>query len=225
MAGSPNSAELQTKQDEESFILFEDDSDVYELIISENDLTSLNASSHIEDTSTLVPTYEITAADLLSDDDLFGPSVTKIRSEINEEWITALSAGTDFDFDLAFSSHELLNLTGDNTVYDTSTNNSLILSREGSQDITTGSKTANIFIDSGSSAHISGELSKVNLYLNEDNLNTVQLEGHFEGIEFNLYVENPDQIPEIDFDGDRLILKGTQHKKLTFQTLKQCWTE
>jgi len=188
--------------------LFEDGTDIYDLAISDTFLENLSFSSELKSAPTLYEGYEFTSSDLLSGEDVFGPSVTTISSKIDEVWITALTANTDFDFDLAFSSHELLNLNGDNTVYDTSTSNSLILSHDGLQDISTGSKTADIFIDSSSAANISGNSSRVNLYVHEDNLENVQFEGRFEGIEFNLYIENSEKIPEIELDGGTLLLKG-----------------
>ena len=109
---------------------------------------------------------------LLSDEDLFGSSVKKISSELDPAWITALTAGTDFDFDLAYSSHELLSLEGNNTIYDTSTSNSLILSHDGLQDISAGSKTTDIFLNSVSSANISGDASTVNQGVHENSYKT-----------------------------------------------------
>ena len=174
-------------------VLFEDEADIYDLTISDNFLENLSFSSELTSASTPSKDYEFTSSDFLSDEDIFGPSVTEVSSKIDEEWITALTANADFDFDLAYSSHELLNLNGDNTIYDTSTGNSLILAHDGSQDISTGSKTADIFIDSSSAANISGDSSRVNLYVHEDNLENVQFEGRFEGIEFNLYIDDPEK--------------------------------
>jgi len=189
-------------------VLFEDETDIYDLTASDNLLENLSFSSELTSASTLSEGYEFKSSDFLSDEDIFGPSVTKISSEIGGEWITALTANADFDFDLAYSSHELLNLNGDNTIYDTSTSNSLILTHDGLQDISTGAKTADIFIDSGSAANISGQSSQVNLYVHEDDLENVQIEGRFEGIEFNLYIENSEKIPEVELDGNKLLLKG-----------------
>ena len=196
------------ENDGQTSILFEDQTDIYGLTISDNFLENLSVSSEASGVSSLPDGYEFTSSDFLSDEDIFGPSVTEISSQINEEWIAALTANTDFDLDLAYSSHELLDLNGNNTIYDTSTSNSLILSHDGLQDISTGSKTADIFIDSGSAANISGESSQVNLYVRESDLKNVQIEGRFEGIEFNLFVDNSEKIPEIELDGHKLLLKG-----------------
>ena len=109
--------------------------------------------------------YEIMSLDLLSDEDLFGLSVTKISAEFDPAWITALTVGTDFDFDLAYSSHELLSLKGNNTIYDTSTSNSLILSHDGLQDISAGSKTTDIFINSVRAQRTSQEMYPKSIYM------------------------------------------------------------
>ena len=161
-------------------ILFEDDSDIYDLTASDDFLENLGASQLQTSVHAPLENYELTSLDLLSGEDLFGASVTKISAELNPEWITALSVGTNFDFDLAYSSHELLTLEGNNTIYDTSTSNSLILSRDGLQDISTGSKTTDIFINSDSVANILGDASTVNLYVHENSLQNVHLGGHFE---------------------------------------------
>lgn len=196
------------EDDGQTSILFEDDIDIYGLTISDNFLENLSVSAETPSVSSWPDGYEFTSSDFLSDGDIFGPSVTEISSKIDAEWITALTASTDFDIDLAYSSHELLDLNGNNTVYDTSTINSLILSHDGLQEISTGSKTADIFIDSGSAANISGESSQVNLYVREGDVKNVQIEGRFEGIEFNLFLDNPERIPEIELDGHKLLLKG-----------------
>ena len=135
---------------------------------------------------------------------------------MNPEWITALTVGTNFDFDLAYSSHELLTLEGNNTIYDTSDSNSLVLSRDGLQDISTGSKTTDIFIDSASAANISGDASTVNLYVHENSLQNIQFGGQFEGIEFNLLLENSDKIPEVEIDGNKLLFKGDTTQEINF---------
>ena len=140
----------------------------------------------------------------------------KLAQELNSEWITALSVGTNFDFDLAYSSHELLTLEGNNTIYDTSTNNSLILSRDGLQDISTGSKTTDIFINSDSVANILGDASTVNLYVHEDGLQNVHFGGHFEGIEFNLLLEDAEKIPEVEINGNKLLVKGDTTQEIDF---------
>lgn len=189
-------------------LLLDDKTDIYDLTISDNFLENLIVSDGATSISSLPEGYEFTSSDLLSGEDVLGPSVTELTLKINEEWITALTANADFDFDLAYSSHELLDLNGSNTIYDTSTSNSLILSHDGLQDISTGSKTADIFIDSGSGAIISGESSQVNLFVHEGDLENVQIEGHFKSIEFNLLIDNPEKIPEIELDGHKLLLKG-----------------
>lgn len=193
---------------EQSSVLFEDETEIYDLTISDNFLENLSDYSDITSTPTLSEGHQFTSSDFLSDEDIFGPSITEISSEIHEDWIAALTAGTDFDFDLAYSSHELLTLDGNNTIYDTSTSNSLIITQDGLQDISTGSKTTDIFIELGSTAKISGDLSTINLYVSEGGFNDVQFEGHFDGIEFNLLIENPEKIPEVEIDGDKLLLRG-----------------
>jgi len=197
-------------------VLLGDGSDVYQLSAPDDFLENLDASQlQISDDASL-KSYEVTSLDLLSGEDLFGPSVTKISSELNPEWITALSVGTNFDFDLAYSSHEVVTLEGNNTVYDTSTNKSLILSRDGLQDISTGSKTTDIFINPDSVANISGDASTVNLYVHEDNIQNLHFDGHFEGIEFNLLLEDTSKIPEVEINGNKLLVKGDTTQEIDF---------
>ena len=148
-----------------NLIMIEEDSDIYDLTVSDDFLENIDVSDSQTSVNASLENYEIMSLDLLSDEDLFGLSVTKISAEFDPAWITALTVGTDFDFDLAYSSHELLSLKGNNTIYDTSTSNSLILSHDGLQDISAGSKTTDIFINSVSTANISGDVSKVNLYV------------------------------------------------------------
>ena len=205
-------------EDDESpnLIMFEDDSDIYDLTVSDDFLEHIDGSDSQTSVDASLENYEIMSLDLLSDEDLFGPSVTKISAEFDPAWITALTVGTNFDFDLAYSSHELLSLEGNNTIYDTSTNNSLILSHDGLQDISAGSKTTDIFINSLSTANISGDVSKVNLYVYENSLENVQLDGHFESIEFNLLLENPDKIPDVEIIENKLLLKGDTTQEIDF---------
>ncbi|MDB2529000.1 hypothetical protein N9X93_06010 [Alphaproteobacteria bacterium] len=199
--------------------LFESESDVYDLNLPDNYLQNTDVSNTSSSDLTWSENYEITSSDLLSGEDLFGPSVPKISAEINVEWIAALTAGTDLDLDLAYSSHELLTLSGDNTVYDTSTNNSLILNRYGLQEISTGSKTTDIFIEPNSSANILGDSSTVNLFVREDDLKNVQFEGHFEGIEFNLLLDSSDTIPKAEIDGDKLLLRGETTQEIDISNI------
>ena len=201
---------------EQTSVLFEDETEIYELIISDNFLENLSDYGDLTKSSTLSEGYEFTSSDFLSDEDIFGPSITEISSEINQDWIAALTAGTDFDFDLAYSSHELLTLDGNNTIYDTSTSNSLIITQDGLQDISTGSKTTDIFVELGSTAKISGDLSTVNLFVSEQGLKDIQFEGHFDGIEFNLLIKNSETIPEVEIEGDKLLLKGDNTQEIDF---------
>jgi len=216
MSTESNTLHPFTDNENQNSILFEDDSDIYELSASDDFLEDLDVSQLQINHDAPLENYEINSADLLSGEDLFGTSVTKISSELNSEWITALSVGTNFDFDLAYSSHELLTLKGNNTVYDTSTNNSLILSRDGLQDISTGPKTTDIFISSDSLANISGDASTVNLYVHEDSLQNVHFDGHFEGIEFNLLLEDSVKIPEVEINGNKLLVKGDTTQEIDF---------
>ena len=216
MSTQNNQPNLVEDEENSNLIMFEDDSDIYDLIVSDDFLEDIDVPHPQLSVDASLENYGIMSLDLLSDEDLFGPSVKKISSELDPAWITALTAGTDFDFDLAYSSHELLNLEGNNTIYDTSTSNSLILSHDGLQDISAGSKTTDIFLNSVSSANISGDASTVNLYVHENSLQNVQFGGHFEGIEFNLLLENSDKIPEVEIIENKLLFKGDTTQEIDF---------
>ena len=216
MNNSENGQNPLDLNDGRSSILFEEETGIYDLTDTDNFLENLSNSSHVSGATISTKSFEITASDILSDEDLFGPPTTNISSVVNSEWISALTAGSDFDFDLAYSSHELLTLDGNNTVYDTSPSNSLIITQDGLQDISTGSKTTDIFIELGSAAKISGDLSKVNLYVSEEGLKDIQFYGHFDGIEFNLLIENSEKIPEVEIEGDKLVLKGDTIQEIDF---------
>ena len=95
-------------------------------------------------------------SDFISGEELAGAEMAKIQFSSENYWHPILSNDVFFDTDLTYSSHEIVELQGDNIVYENSPHNSLIFVGAGSTEITMSEKSADIFLTEDSSTKLEG---------------------------------------------------------------------
>jgi hypothetical protein len=125
--------------------------------------------------------------DLISGSDIFGADVNPVPLDTDSFWFSALFNNVFFDTDLTYSSHEILKLKEQNTLYDNSPHDSLIFVNEGNSDLIISDKKADIFMELGAETLITAENSEINLYTAFNVAFDVNLEGDFSKISLNFY--------------------------------------
>ncbi|MDC1293766.1 hypothetical protein N8Z70_01825 [Candidatus Puniceispirillum sp.] len=147
-------------------------------------------------------------SDFISGEELAGAELAKIQLSPENYWHPILSNDVFFDTDLTYSSHEIIELQGNNTVYETSPHDSLIFVGAGTTEITMSEKNADIFLTEDSLTKLEGQNTELNIFTNPSTSQELELKGIFSKISLNVYFEDDQDLSEAIIVGDQVFLNS-----------------
>ena len=147
-------------------------------------------------------------SDFISGEELAGAELAKIQLSPENFWHPILSNDVFFDTDLTYSSHEIIELQGNNTVYETSPHDSLIFVGAGTTEITMSEKNADIFLTEDSLTKLEGQNTELNIFTNPSIPQELELKGVFSKISLNVYFEDDQDLSEAIIVGDQVFLNS-----------------
>jgi len=147
-------------------------------------------------------------SDFISGEELAGAELAKIQLSPENYWHPILSNDVFFDTDLTYSSHEIIELQGNNTVYETSPHDSLIFVGAGTTEITMSEKNADIFLTEDSLTKLEGQNTELNIFTNPSTPQELELKGIFSKISLNVYFEDDQDLSEAIIVGDQVFLNS-----------------
>ena len=147
-------------------------------------------------------------SDFISGEELAGAQLAKIQFSPDNYWHPILSNDVFFDTDLTYSSHEIVELQGNNTVYENSPHDSLIFVGAGTTEITMSEKNADIFLTEDSLTKLEGQNTELNIFTNPSIPQELELKGVFSKISLNVYFEDDQDLSEAIIVGDQVFLNS-----------------
>lgn len=156
------------------------------------------------------------SSNFISDEDIFGASVKTIDETQSSYWLDLLKNNKIFDANLAYSSHEIMHLEGDNLVYDDSEIESVIFVSDGYSEIYIGDKSSDVFLQPDSHAILRGEKSDLNIFIDPESSSSLTLEGSFTNLSINLFKDSSDEIIDFNFKDENLLYNNNEDGIINF---------
>lgn len=157
------------------------------------------------------------SANFISDEDIFGASVKIIDESKSSYWLDLLKSDKIFDANLAYSSHEIMHLEGNNLVYDDGEIESVIFVSDGYSEINIGDKSSDIFLQPDSHAVLRGEKSDLNIFIDPESNSNLKLEGSFKNLSINLFKDTSNEIIDFSFKDENLIYNDNEVGMINFK--------
>lgn len=160
---------------------------------------------------------ETSAAYLISDENLFGAEIQTLENTQPSYWTDLLNSNHIFDADLAYSSHEIIHLNGDSTLFDDSPSQSVIFIGEGLSEIITGKKQADIFLQPDGNAILTGQNGSLNIFIDPESASNLELEGEFGNLSLNFYQDTTEEVVEYSLRDGTFIYNNSDLPLIDFQ--------